>query len=158
MIEPYNPKIDDLSDGKVIQLLQQHHTQMQQYSPPESVHALSEQEFFDKKLTFWSVSDITKVVACGALKAISSNEGEIKAMKTAATHTRKGIAEKILLAIIKESQLRKYTHLYLETGTHSKFSAAIHLYTKHGFVDCPPFGNYKEDPYSQFMCLKLTTT
>ncbi len=36
------------------------------------------------------------------------------------------------------------------------FEAARSLYTSFGFVPCPPFGSYKEDPNSVFMTIQLT--
>ena len=43
----------------------------------------------------------------------------------------------------------------LETGVQPTFIAARALYYKAGFVDCPPFEGYVEDPNSLFMTKTL---
>ena len=60
-------KVDDLKDGKVILLLEEHHKEMQLYSPPESIHALDKSKFKGSSLVFWSASLGESLVGCGAL-------------------------------------------------------------------------------------------
>ena len=151
-------KRDDLADGRVIGLLEEHHEQMQQYSPPESIHALNKAEFFDEMLTFWSAWHGDVLTACGALKQLSEDHGEIKAMKTSSQYLRRGIAEKILDEIVKAARRRNYSALRLETGSNQAFVPATRLYLKFGFQECGPFGNYKSDPYSRFFTLDLEST
>jgi putative acetyltransferase len=43
----------------------------------------------------------------------------------------------------------------LETGTEDYFAPARRLYLRHGFTECPPFGDYRLDPNSVFMELRL---
>ena len=45
--------------------------------------------------------------------------------------------------------------LSLETGSWPYFEAARAFYRRHGFVECPPFGDYNPDPNSVFMTLEL---
>ena len=47
------------------------------------------------------------------------------------------------------------TSLWLETGSAKAFEPARRLYAAHGFVICPPFGRYREDPLSLFMTRAL---
>ena len=137
-----NIKHDDLKDGKVLTLLAEHHRQMQLYSPPESIHALNQAQFFDPALTFWGAWDGDSLAACGAVKQLSETAGEIKAMRTEPKYIRRS---------------RQYAVLSLETGAHEAFVPAIRLYQKFGFVECEPFGDYQPDPYSRFFSLKLNT-
>jgi len=44
----------------------------------------------------------------------------------------------------------------LETGSMPFFEPARRLYRSHGFQDCEPFADYKEDPNSVFMAKDLT--
>jgi putative acetyltransferase len=48
-----------------------------------------------------------------------------------------------------------YSKVSLETGTKEAFLPAQKLYENFGFQVCPPFANYKEDPYSMFMTKSL---
>ena len=43
--------------------------------------------------------------------------------------------------------------LSLETGSWPYFAPARALYARHGFTECGPFGDYREDPNSVFMTL-----
>ena len=47
------------------------------------------------------------------------------------------------------------SEISLETGSMAFFSPARLLYAKAGFVLCPPFGSYIEDPNSVFMTKTL---
>ena len=148
-------KIDGLSDGRVIHLLNQHLKEMHNYSPVESIHALDEDKLRDPSMTFWSALIDHELAGCGALKELSPTTGEIKSMKTCREHLRKGVAAEILTTIIQEAQRRNYERLSLETGTHEAFTPAVRLYKKHGFRECGPFADYKSDPYSRFFTLEL---
>ena len=57
--------------------------------------------------------------------------------------------------IIATAKTRGYQRLSLETGSGPAFDAAHGLYLRYGFDYCPPFGDYKEDPFSRFMTLAL---
>ena len=56
---------------------------------------------------------------------------------------------------IAEARARGYARVSLETGAQPEFEPARRLYASSGFVPCPPFGTYREDPNSVFMTLAL---
>lgn len=147
--------VDDLESQPVIQLLEEHLHDMQSSSPLESVHALDINTLKSPDITFWSAWEDKELLGCGALKEISPTTGEIKSMRTAAAHHRKGVASMLVNTIIEKSIERGYEQLFLETGSMVEFEAARLLYTRFGFSFCPPFNNYKEDPNSVFMTLQL---
>jgi putative acetyltransferase len=97
----------------------------------------------------------SQLAGCGAIKELDEHHGEIKSMRTATAHLRKGIARELLQYIINEAQKRGYRRLSLETGSASAFEPARKLYASFGFYECEPFSTYKEDPYSVFMTKKL---
>jgi len=47
------------------------------------------------------------------------------------------------------------SRLSLQTGSWDFFKPAVALYKRHGFVECPPFAGYVEDPNSIFLSLDL---
>ncbi len=149
-------KTDDLRGAKTIALLEAHRQNMFEHSPPECVFALDLEGLRQPEITFWSAWEGDEILGCGALKELSPTQGELKSMRTVAAHLRKGVAAKILEHIIAVARTRGYTRLYLETGTAAAFKPAHGLYARHGFVNCGPFADYAEDPYSVFMCLDLT--
>jgi len=150
--------IDDLSDGKIIQLLDSHLQEMHKYSPTESIHALDPETLKDASLTFWAARNDNELLGCGALKQLPEGCGEIKSMKTHNAYLRMGIGRSILNEILKEAEKRCYSHVSLETGSHDAFKPAISMYTKQGFIECGPFGSYKEDPYSKFFTKALSSS
>ena len=148
--------LDDLSSGEVIQLLQEHRTDMLQHSPAESVHALDTAALHSPDLTFWSAwFDNTQFAGCGALRQITDEHGEVKSMRSSKQFLRRGVAASILDTIINTAIERNYHRLSLETGSMEVFIPARQLYQRYGFRECAPFGQYGEDPASICMTLAL---
>jgi putative acetyltransferase len=147
-------KIDDLTGPEVAELVGEHLQGMSLNSPPESIHALNLEGLKKPEITFWSVWEGKELVGCGALKELDGQHGEIKSMRTSASHLRKGIARRMLQHIIEEAQRRGYRQLSLETGSMDDFEPARRLYASFGFQYCQPFSDYTEDPNSVFMTIK----
>ncbi len=148
-------RLDDISDPRVLRLLNEHRESMFDHSPPESVHALDIEGLRQSDVTFWTAWDGENLLGCGALKEIDARHGEVKSMRTAAAHLRKGVARRILQHITDEARERGYERLSLETGSADAFEPARRLYAAAGFGGCGPFGGYAEDPYSVFMTKRL---
>ena len=147
--------VDDLSGEDIAAFLREHMDDMKAVSPPESRHALDLAGLRTPDITFWTMRDAGRVVACGALKALSADHGEIKSMRTSRAHRGRGIASLMLDHIIEEAKTRGYRRLSIATGSMDFFKPAHALYAKHGFEPCPPFAGYTQDPNSIFMTLKL---
>ena len=144
-------RLDDLRGAAIARLLQEHLRSMALLSPPESVHALDLEKLRQPDITFWCAWQDNELLGCGALKELDPTLGEIKSMRTATAHLRKGVARRMLEHIIEEAHHRKYRRLSLETGTALAFAPAHNLYMGLGFQPCGPFGSYGEDPHSVFM-------
>lgn len=148
-------KIDDLNGWEIYELLQEHLRNMALHSPPESVHALDLDALRQPEITFWTAWENNELLGCGALKELNAQHGEIKSMRTASGHLRKGVATKILDHILNEARRRGYKRLSLETGSAAAFEPAQKLYANFGFTYCEPFADYIKDPYSVFMTKSL---
>lgn len=148
-------KVDDLSGPEVHELLREHLQSMFLHSPPESVHALDLEGLRRPEITFWTVWEGGGLLGCGALKELDPRHAEIKSMRTASAHLRRGVAAHLLRHILEEGARRGYTRLSLETGSAEAFEPARRLYARFGFAYCGPFGDYVEDPYSVFMTREL---
>ncbi len=146
-----NIKIDNPQGLEIAALLTEHLEDMAAVSPPESRHALDLNGLRQPEITFWSVWAGPGLVGCGALKALSPEHAEVKSMRTARAHHRKGVATLLLQHLITEAERRGYRRLSLETGSMAFFEPAHRLYRKFGFEACGPFANYVEDPNSLFM-------
>ena len=148
-------KRDDLSGSEIQALLVEHLRSMLSISPPESVHALDLTGLRQPEITFWTAWSGGELLGCGALKELDSWHGEIKSMRTATTHLRKGVARALLEHILNEAVNLGYKRLSLETGAQGAFEPARRLYESFGFRLCPPFAGYREDPNSVFMTKQL---
>lgn len=150
-----NIEIDDLSRPAIHALLNEHMQSMYALSPPESVHAMDLEKLRRPEITFWSAWEGELLLGCGALKAMSATQGEIKSMRTPENLRRKGAGRAILAHIIEVARTRGYERLSLETGNMAAFTPAHKLYESFGFSFCGPFGDYIDDPNSVFMTLQL---
>lgn len=148
-------KLDDLSSPAVIDLLQAHVLDLALHSPPGSTHTLDIQALRDPEISVWSAWEGNELVGCGALKTLDSTHAEIKSMRTAESHQRKGVAKQLLQHILITARQRDYQRLSLETGSMAAFEPARRLYAGFGFGDCDPFGEYTLDPNSVYMTLQL---
>jgi putative acetyltransferase len=144
-------RVDDLSSPEIIGLLNEHLRSVALHSPPESVHALGLEALRNPDITFWSAWQDSELMGCGAIKELDSRHGEIKSMRTASSHLRKGVAARLMRHILEEAERRSYERLSLETGSMDAFAPARSLYASFGFKPCGPFADYVEDPYSVFM-------
>ena len=148
-------EIDDLTRPQVLALLNEHLTNMYELSPPESVHALDVSKLRGSDITFWTVWEDSELLGCGALKELSPTHGEVKSMRTPQQMRRRGAGRAVLTHIVGVARERAYRLLSLETGSAEAFLPAQKLYESFGFTYCGPFGDYKDDPNSVFMQLRL---
>lgn len=146
---------DDPARPEVRALLEEHLRDMRRISPIRSVHALDVEGLRVPAITFWSVREGGALLGCGALRELDRAHGEIKSMRTATEARRRGVARAMLAHILDEARRRGYARLSLETGSQPAFEPARSLYRSAGFVPCPPFGDYAEDPNSVFLTLVL---
>ncbi len=146
---------DDLSRDAVRGLLAEHLADMHATSVRESVHALDLTGLTDPAVTVWTLWHDQAVLGCAALKELSTVDGEIKSMRTSTAARGRGVATRLLTHLIDEARRRGYQRLSLETGSQDFFAPARRLYRRHGFVACPPFGNYVADPNSTYLTLPL---
>jgi putative acetyltransferase len=146
---------DALSGPQVAALLREHLEDMHAVTPAASVHALDLDGLRSPDITFWAAWRGGELVGCGALKEIDARRGEIKSMRTATAHRRRGVAATVLDYIMAEARRRGYASLSLETGAMDAFAPARALYARYGFETCGPFTGYSHDPNSVFMTRAL---
>ena len=144
-------QIDNLSSDEIKRLLQEHHDDMLQHSPVESVHALDLSSLKASNVTFWTAWIDGELAGCGALKRLDDMHGELKSMRTARQFLRQGVAAQLLVHILEFAKAQSYQKISLETGTADAFVAAHNLYQRYGFKPCQPFSDYQADPYSLFL-------
>ena len=164
----------DITHPQVIALLEEHLAGMRAESPPECVFALDLDGLRQPDITFltaWRLpapasagappaDPAGELLAMGALKelvpttATAGGHGELKSMRTSARHLRQGAAQAILTELLRLARERGYARVSLETGSTPAFEPAMAMYRRFGFVDCGPFADYREDPFSRFLRIK----
>ncbi|WP_374407949.1 GNAT family N-acetyltransferase [Pelagerythrobacter sp.] len=135
----------------VLALLRLHLEEMHGWSPPGTVHALPVERLRDPAVAFFTAREGSTLAAIGALKELDAERGELKSMRAAPAYRGRGAGEAILLHLIAEARGRGYRWIGLETGRPAPFAPAARLYAKHGFAECPPFGDYVSDEFSLCM-------
>ncbi|HAS8165061.1 TPA: GNAT family N-acetyltransferase [Vibrio vulnificus] len=148
-------KVDDLSGGEVIKLLEEHLADMYATSPAESVHALDVEALKSPDITFFSGWVNGELQGCLAIKQLTPRHVELKSMRTSNSSRKSGVATKLLTHALNTAIDKGYRKVSLETGTQQFFQPARNLYEKFGFTYCGPFADYELDPHSHFMTREL---
>jgi putative acetyltransferase len=145
-------------------LLAAHHAAMRAASPEESCHVMTAAALRKDGASVFALRDVNGAIcAVGALKLLPPSSApdalggqdpvvELKSMHVAAAHRGQGLGRVLLERMLIAAQSMGVGGACLETGTDDGFVAARGLYEAHGFTVCPPFGDYRYDPLSVFMC------
>lgn len=143
-----------VSESDVAALLHRHFALMRSQSPAESCHVLPAEELDAADVRLFALRERGKVCATGALK-MCGTWAEVKSMHTAKEARGRGFGRAMIAALISAAYRLELHSLKLETGSGPEHDAARQLYERAGFVPCPPFGSYRTDPLSVFMCCDL---
>ena len=146
---------DDLTGEATRALLALHMAGMLANTPPEHAFVLDLSGLQQPGITVWTVRAGAEVAGVGALKELGDGTGELKSMRTAPAHLRKGVAAALLDHLIAEGRRRGYRRLSLETGRGPDFDPAVALYASRGFRSGAPFADYDASDFNQFMHLDL---
>lgn len=150
-IEPGHLDAED-----VAALVREHLEDMFATSPPESVHALSDEGLRHPDVSFFTTRDDDgALLGCGAIKQLAPGTVELKTMRTVRSVRGRGVGAAMLAHLLDVARRRGCTAVYLETGSMDYFAPARRLHARHGFVETGPFGDYAPDPLSTFMVLHL---
>jgi putative acetyltransferase len=132
-------------------LFQRHTADMHADTPPESIHMMDKGALAVPDIRFFVLRDAGEPLGMGAYKRIDAGHAEIKSMHVLAEARGRGLSKTMLDHLLAEAQSDGFTRLSLETGSQAMFLPARRLYERAGFVECPPFEGYSEDPMSVFM-------
>ena len=98
-----------------------------------------------------------RLMACGAVKRLVDADGtaygEIKRVWVRPEARGQGWSRRVMAALHAHLQAQGVPLARLETGIHQP--EALGLYRALGYVERPPFGDYRPDPLSLFMELRL---
>lgn len=157
MTKPSPPRIvpGDFTDARVLALLREHLAGMHSSSPPGTVYALDTTALQAPDISFFTAWQGEELLGCGALKHIDARWGELKSMRTASAHLRRGVGAHLLEHLLSVARSRGYARVSLETGSGPAFEPALALYRKYGFESGEAFGDYQPSAFNQFLYLTL---
>ncbi|RDW73393.1 hypothetical protein BP6252_07300 [Coleophoma cylindrospora] len=138
---------DDISRPDITALLEAHFTALF-VSIKANIRLLDVSALRHPSITIFTARNPAseELMGCTALKQISPIRGELKSMRTAAGHQRKGVAGALIRHILSVAKLRAYQEVILETGALEEFAPARALYARYGFVTCDGFEGYDNTP------------
>ncbi|UWQ57816.1 GNAT family N-acetyltransferase [Leisingera caerulea] len=136
-------------------MIRRHLSQMTAQSPEESCHALDSSGLEGPGVQFFLARKGGKAIAMGALKFLGGGARELKSMHTLAEARGSGAGRAMLDYLLTLARRENATGIYLETGSTDDYLPSRRLYESFGFVQCGPFADYGEDPWSVFMHLDL---
>ncbi len=142
-VEREDPKSEDASG-----ILKESHILMQAMFSPDENHFLSIDELCVDNVLFFVGRVNGEPAGTGALM-VKDGYGEVKSMFTKSDFRGLGVADIILSRIEDEAKARNLPYLRLETG--DLLHAAMRLYSRYGFHDCGPFGEYEDNGASVFL-------
>ena len=122
--------------------------------PRESRHGLSVERLLAEAVAFFLLRSDGTPAACGGVKLVGSEYGEVKRMYVRPQFRGLGFGALMLDHLTDYTRAHGIGLLRLETGIHQR--AAINLYERMGFQRIPPFGPYTDDPLSLCYEKRLT--
>lgn len=143
----------DFADPGLVRFLQDHLDDLAPTAPAQSQHALDLDGLRRPGVRVWVGREGEQIVGTVALAELAAGHDELKSMRTAPARRGSGVARQLLDHALADARRRGIARVSLETGSMEFFAAARAFYRKAGFVECPPFGPYEEDPNSVFMTL-----
>jgi putative acetyltransferase len=144
-----------LGDPQVEALIRHHRDEARATTPICNAHSLDSHGLAAPGVRFFTAWESEDLLGIGALKAIDAGHAELKSMRTAPAHLRKGVARALLDHLIAAARAGGFTRLSLETGTAAMFAPANAMYERHGFTECAAFGGYPASAHNRFMTMAL---
>ena len=111
--------------------------------PPEQRHGFSLDAIFHPHVRFFLARRQGAAVGCGGV-ALFPEYAEVKRMYVRGAARGQGVADALLERLEEEVRGAGLSVLRLETGTRQV--AAMRLYIRTGFRECPAFGDYALKP------------
>jgi GNAT superfamily N-acetyltransferase len=143
LIEPERPDSPD-----AIALIEELEAHLAPQYPSESRHGLSVERLIAESVAFFVVRYDGSPAACGGIKLVGTEFGELKRMYVRPAFRGLGLAKALVERLAVHACEHGVSRLRLETGIHQR--EAIGLYEGMGFHGIPPFPPYLPDPLSLF--------
>jgi putative acetyltransferase len=127
-------------------LIEELEAHLASFYPAESRHGLSVERLINEGVAFFVLRADGQAAACGGLKLVGTEYGELKRMYVRPAFRGARFGELLVAHLTAHARAGGVTRLRLETGVLQH--AAIRLYERLGFRRIPPFPPYRPDPLS----------
>lgn len=122
---------------QIVAMIEKIQTQEFSLDIPENVNLgvmkAEEEYYYNNSYNFWyAVDEQGVVIGCIGLKKLDNNQAEIKKFFVDSAYRGKGVAQKLMVTLIKTAMKHNFKVLYL--GTVNILQAAQRFYEKYGFV------------------------
>ncbi len=117
-------------------------------APPESQHGYSVEKMMARNVAFFVMRSANEPAGCGGLELFGGEYGEIKRMYVRPVFRGQGLGKLMVNHLCDHARANGVNSVRLETG--SMMTDANALYERMGFYRIPHFGEYKQDPLSNF--------
>lgn len=144
----------DLSESKVIALIELHGREMDEGSPPGTCHFLDLSGLKVPAVEFYAAWEGAKLLSIGAIK-LHDGFGEIKSMRAHPDARGTGAGKAMLTHLIERARELGFEAVKLETGSGALFEAAVGLYKSFGFEPCGAFAGYEPGEFNKLYALGL---
>jgi putative acetyltransferase len=149
-------RVDDPTSPAAAAMIAEHFAISHANTPADYAFVLGPEALGAPGVTFFTAWDGDALAGMGALKDLGNREAEVKSMRTAPAHLRRGVGAAVLARIVADARAAGVARISLETGRSDDYAAARALYARAGFVDCPAFADYPhESPHNCYMTLEL---
>lgn len=138
------------SSGDAVHLLHALDDELRRRYPDWNVQGLRVEDADSPRFVFLVAHADGAPVACGAVRELERDIGEVKRMFVRDEWRRRGVARQLLAALESKARDIGYTTLRIETGALQP--EAITLYRSAGYTDIAPYGGYADNPVS--MCFE----
>ncbi len=148
-------KAADLNDAQVRHVIETHIAYGDAHYPAESNHHLTVEAHGDNGVLLFSAWLGRECLGVVGFKPLDERACELKTMHVLEAGRGRGVGAALVEHALTFAKQRGWRAIFLETGSKDASNVARHLYERFGFVYCPPFGDYVEDPESVFMKLSI---
>jgi putative acetyltransferase len=150
---PLTIALESPNQPGVIRLLEMSDTYMASLYPAESNHLLDITQLEKPGVWFLVARQDDEIVGCASLVEAGDGTAEIKRMFVDPEARGLKLGRRLMEALEALGREKGLTAIRLETGISQP--EALGLYRAFGYVEIGPFGEYVEDPLSQFMEKRL---
>ncbi|MBX2806716.1 MAG: GNAT family N-acetyltransferase [Hyphomicrobiales bacterium] len=149
----YTIAVEDVNGSGISELIDASDAYSAERYPPEGNFATDLAGLYAPEIALAVARKKGFAAGCAALKSEPHGNGELKRLFVHPDARGSGLGGRLIDYIEALARARGVRRINLETGPLNV--EAVGLYRAYGYVECGPFGDYEDNPYSLFMTKDL---